>query len=78
MRSGPSGSQALGYPGAAGGHLEELRMEWGIVGWICPRAKGKRRELWLDLQGSTPWFVGCWLGSVETMAGSAERPSVGD
>ena len=59
---------------------EELRTEWGPDGWIWPRAEEKKGRA---LAGSCReeralGLLGGWLGLVETMARSAERPSAGD
>ena len=54
--------------------VEELRTEWRPVG-LARGQRGKLGgEIWLDFLGL---FSGL-LGLVESIAGSAERPSTGD
>ena len=71
-RLGPSGSQALRHSGATGCYgRAEKRVR--AVGWIYLWTKGlRRRERVLGLS------AGSWLGLMEAVAGSAERPSTGD
>ena len=48
-RPGPSGSQALGHPGATGSHR---RAENGVGVWGLDLAKGQRGEEWRVPTGS--------------------------
>jgi hypothetical protein len=75
MRLGPSCSQALEHPGAAGCH-RKLKTGVGAHKLGLVRHQGKDGELWLVLR----WGVlACWLAAylvlVVAMAGSAERPT---
>ena len=74
---GSSSSQALGHPGTA----ESCgKVENGVVAHRLDLAQRQREKEhsagWVG-GGESPWLVwqAAWL--VETMAGSAEKPSVG-
>ena len=78
-RPGPSGCQALGHPGTARCHR---RAENGVGTRGLDLAQGwGKRESPSWPHGDSPWLDdggGHGLGLAVVMAGSAERPSMGD
>lgn len=81
-RLGLSGSQALGYPHSTGSARNHRGAENGV--WACGLDLvpdwGEKEEFWLVLCGkSLAWLdLGGWFGLVVLIAGSAERPFMGD